>query len=150
MLAFALWGVVAAAWVAFGAEGGGALATREGPTGIAVLPFVNRSADESDVFFTDGLHDELLTQLSKISGIRVTSHTSVMSYRDPDVGVPRIAGDARSRVDVKERNQVRLNVQLIEGAPDTHVWAVSGARARASCETRISEPLDSSGFTLIR
>jgi len=127
VLAFALWGVVAAAWLTLGAREGGAPA-REGPPGIAVLSFVNRSADESDEFFTDGLHDELLTQLSKISGIRVISRTSVMSYRDPEIGIPRIAGELGVEYVLegglqRAGNQVRLNVQLIEGATDTHVWA---------------------------
>jgi hypothetical protein len=49
---------------------------------IAVLPFSNRSAESSDLFFTDGIHDDLLTQLSKIDASSVISRTSVMEYRD--------------------------------------------------------------------
>jgi hypothetical protein len=48
---------------------------------IAVLPFANRSNDEEDLFFTDGIHDDLLTQLAKIDDLKVISRTSVMKYR---------------------------------------------------------------------
>ena len=60
---------------------GGTVLVDPGPPGVAVLPFVNRSAGDSDAFFTDGLHDELLTQLSKIAGIKVISRTSVEKFR---------------------------------------------------------------------
>jgi TolB-like protein/Tfp pilus assembly protein PilF len=133
VLAFALWGVVAATWLALGASDR-ELTTAQGPPGVAVLPFANRSADESDAFFTDGLHDELLTQLSKVAGLRVISRTSVMSYRDPGVAIPQIAGELGVEYVLeggllRAGDQVRLNVQLIEGATDTHVWAETYDRA---------------------
>jgi multisubunit Na+/H+ antiporter MnhF subunit len=51
-------------------------------TSIAVLPFANRSNQDDDLYFTDGVHDDLLTQLAKIHGLTVISRTSVMEYRD--------------------------------------------------------------------
>ncbi|MDH5241592.1 MAG: adenylyl cyclase, partial [Gammaproteobacteria bacterium] len=59
---------------------------------IAVLPFANRSANESDAFFVDGMHDDLLTQLAKISGLKVISRTSVLQYRDTEKSM-KVIGD---------------------------------------------------------
>ncbi|MCJ7557144.1 MAG: adenylyl cyclase, partial [Gammaproteobacteria bacterium] len=88
---------------------------------IAVLPLVNRSANPEDAFFADGMHDELLTQLSRISALRVISRTSVMGYagttkRMPDIG--RELGVATLLEGGVQRsgNRVRINVQLIEAA----------------------------------
>ena len=58
-----------------------AVAARLGAQSIAVLPFANRSNREEDLFFTDGIHDDLLTQLAKINDMKVISRTSVMQYR---------------------------------------------------------------------
>ncbi len=61
-----------------------------GPS-IAVLPFDNRSAKEDDVYFVDGIHDDILTQLSKISALKVISRTSVEQFRDTKVPINEIA-----------------------------------------------------------
>jgi len=58
---------------------------------IAVLPFANRSDRKEDEYFTDGMHDELLTRLSRIAAMKVISRTSVMRYRDTDKSIPEIA-----------------------------------------------------------
>ena len=60
---------------------------------IAVLPFVNRSQQQEDQYFTDGMHDEVLTRLAKIAMLKVISRTSVMRYRDTDKSIPEIAKD---------------------------------------------------------
>ena len=95
---------------------------------IAVLPLVNRSIQAEDAFFAEGLHDELLTQLSRISALRVISRTSVMGYagttkRIPDIG--RELGVATLLEGGVQRsgNRVRINVQLIDAATDEHLWA---------------------------
>lgn len=95
---------------------------------IAVLPLVNRSIQPEDAFFAEGLHDELLTQLSRISALRVISRTSVMGYagttkRMPDIG--RELGVATLLEGGVQRSgdRVRINVQLIEAATDEHLWA---------------------------
>jgi TolB-like protein len=95
---------------------------------IAVLPFANRSAREEDIFFTDGIHDDLLTQLAKIASLEVISRTSVMSYRDTELSIPEIAGKlgvANILEGGVQRagDQVRINVQLIEAGSDKHLWA---------------------------
>jgi len=95
---------------------------------IAVLPLVNRSINEEDAFFAEGLHDELLTQLSRISALKVISRTSVMGYagttkRMPEIG--RELGVATLLEGGVQRsgNRVRINVQLIDAASDEHLWA---------------------------
>ena len=95
---------------------------------IAVLPFTTRSEVENDKFFSDGMHDDLLTQLSKIGDLKVISRTSVMEYRDTtknlrqigtELGVAAILEGAIQR----SGNQVRINVQLIDARTDRHLWA---------------------------
>jgi len=58
---------------------------------VAVLPFVNRSERKDDEYFTDGMHDELLTRLSRIASMKVISRTSVMHYRNTEKTTPEIA-----------------------------------------------------------
>ncbi|MBP7370820.1 MAG: hypothetical protein KA902_05210 [Arenimonas sp.] len=95
---------------------------------IAVLPFNNRSALPDDAFFVDGMHDDILTQLSKISGLKVISRTSVESFRDSKLSLREIA----QRLGVKTilegavqrgGNRVRINMQLIDAETDGHLWA---------------------------
>ena len=99
-----------------------------GKNSIAVLPFTNRSADDNDLYFTDGVHDDLLTQLSKIDAFSVISRTSVMEYRDTTKNLKDIAREL-SVANVMEGsvqragNRVRINVQLIDAETDEHLWA---------------------------
>ncbi|HSD68066.1 MAG TPA: tetratricopeptide repeat protein [Woeseiaceae bacterium] len=95
---------------------------------IAVLPFDNRSSQADDLYFTDGIHDDLLTQLAKISSLVVISRTSVMRYRDTEMSIPEIAaelGVANILEGGIQRagDRVRINLQLIEAATDRHLWA---------------------------
>jgi TolB-like protein len=105
-----------------------AAAARRGAPSIAVLPFDNRSALPEDVFFVDGMHDDILTQLSKVSGLKVISRTSVESFRDSKLSLREIA----QRLGVKTilegavqrgGNRVRINMQLIDAETDGHLWA---------------------------
>jgi TolB-like protein/Tfp pilus assembly protein PilF len=95
---------------------------------IAVLPFTTRSTSEDDKFFSDGMHDDLLTQLAKIGSLKVISRTSMMEYRETtknlkqiglELGVANILEGAVQRVG----KQVRINVQLIDTNTDEHLWA---------------------------
>jgi TolB-like protein/Tfp pilus assembly protein PilF len=95
---------------------------------VAVLPFENRSRLDDDAFFVDGIHDDILTQLSKVSALRVISRTSVEQFRDTKLPLKDIA----SRLGVKNileggvqraGERVRINVQLIDATTDAHVWA---------------------------
>lgn len=96
---------------------------------IAVIPFQNRSANEENAaFFSDGVHDELLTNLSRIKELKVISRTSVMSYRDTTKNLRQI-GEELGVATVLEGgvqragDTVRINVQLIDTATDEHLWA---------------------------
>jgi len=95
---------------------------------IAVLPFANRSADAGDVYFTDGIHDDLLTQLSKIEAFSVISRTSVMEYRDTIKNLREIARELSVAYIMegsvqRAGDRVRINVQLIDADTDEHLWA---------------------------
>jgi len=105
-----------------------ALTPVEADKSIAVLPFTNRSPNANDAYFTDGVHDDLLTQLAKIDAFSVISRTSVLEYRDTaknlkqigqELGVANIMEGAVQR----SGNRVRINVQLIDAVSDEHLWA---------------------------
>jgi TolB-like protein/cytochrome c-type biogenesis protein CcmH/NrfG len=95
---------------------------------VAVLPFENRSREADDVFFVDGIHDDILTQLSKISALRVISRTSVEQFRDTKLSMKAIAeqlGVAKILEGGVQRagDRVRVTVQLIDAPTDSHLWA---------------------------
>ena len=95
---------------------------------IAVLPFENRSDEKENAYFADGIQDDILTNLSKISDLKVISRTSVMSYRGKTPNV-RDIGKALGVSTILEGsvqrsgNRVRVNVQLIAATTDRHIWA---------------------------
>jgi len=96
---------------------------------IAVLPFENLSDEKDNVYFADGMQDDILTNLSKISDLKVISHMSVMSYRGDGVRNAREIGKALGVATLLEGsvrrvgNRVRVNVQLINADNDEHIWA---------------------------
>ena len=95
---------------------------------IAVLPFENFSDSKENAFIADGIQDDILTNLAKIGDLKVISRTSVMPYRGKSASAREIGkalgvsaileGSVR-----KDRNRVRVNVQLINAANDEHIWA---------------------------
>jgi TolB-like protein/class 3 adenylate cyclase/Tfp pilus assembly protein PilF len=95
---------------------------------IAVLPFQNLSSDKENAYFADGVQDEILTRLSKIADLKVISRTSTQHYKSAPENLPEIArqlgvahileGSVQKSVDA-----VRVNVQLIKAANDSHLWA---------------------------
>ena len=93
-----------------------------------MLPFENRSREEDDAFFVDGIHDDILTQLSKVSALRVISRTSVEQFRDTKLSMKAIA-DQLGVTKILEGgvqragDRVRVTVQLIDAATDAHLWA---------------------------
>jgi serine/threonine-protein kinase len=97
---------------------------------VAALPWLSRSGKEEDAHFTDGLHDEILTRMSKIRGLRVISRQSVMQFRDSPLTMGEIATELGVRYILeggllRAGDSVRLNVQLIDAQTDDHVWAAS-------------------------
>ena len=100
-----------------------------GPS-IAVLPFENRSAQTDDAFFVDGIHDDILTQLSKVSALKVISRTSVEQFRDTKLPTKTIAEQLGVKSILeggvqRAGDRVRINVQLIDAGTDAHLWAES-------------------------
>ena len=95
---------------------------------IAVLPFVNRSRDEEDAYFSDGLADELLNLLAKIRGLRVAARTSAFHFRGKDATIAEVGrtlnvatvleGSVR-----KAGTRVRISVQLVKVADGYHLWS---------------------------
>jgi TolB-like protein len=95
---------------------------------IAVLPFENRSEDKANAYFADGIQDEILTRLSKIADLKVISRTSTQHYKTApenlreitkQLGVAHILEGSVQ----KSGDAVRVNVQLIKAANDSHLWA---------------------------
>ena len=95
---------------------------------IAVLPFANLSGDKAQEYFSDGLTEELLNALTKVSELRVTSRWSAFSFKGKDLEVPEIGkllhvehileGSVR-----KSGERIRVTAQLVDTATDTHVWS---------------------------
>lgn len=95
---------------------------------IAVLPLDNLSGDSSQDYFADGMTDEIITNLAKISSVRVISKTSIMRYKNAHRALPEIA--QALNVDavvegsvVRAGNRVRVTAQLIDAPSDRHLWA---------------------------
>ncbi len=100
----------------------------QGDKSVAVLPFLNLSAEGPHAYFAAGLHDELLTQLSKVGALKVISRTSVMGYEGTATPLRQVARELGVGSVVEGSVQVvgdrlRVNVQLIDAATDTHLWA---------------------------
>lgn len=101
--------------------------TRESPS-IAVLPFVNMSADADNEYFSEGVAEEILNALTRIPELKVSARTSAFSYKGSDVTIAQIArelgvnhvleGSVR-----KAGNKVRVTAQLIEAGSDFHLWS---------------------------
>ncbi len=128
--------VAGAAFVAMVAVVGGAwnmLADDRGSNAgksIAVMPFVNFSGDKADEFFSEGITEDLVTQLAQISELKVISRTSILQYRDTkkplreiarELGVAHILQGSVRRGD----NSFRITAQLIDPAKEGHLWAKS-------------------------
>jgi len=95
---------------------------------IAVLPFENRSEDKANAYFADGIQDEILMRLSKIADLKVISRTSTQHYKSAPENLSEIARQLGVAHIVegsvqKSGDAVRVNVQLIKAANDSHLWA---------------------------
>jgi serine/threonine protein kinase/tetratricopeptide (TPR) repeat protein len=95
---------------------------------VAVLPFENFSSDKENEYFADGVHEDVLTNLSKVRDLKVISRTSVMGYRGKMENLRQIAGElgVASIVEGSVRrsgSKVRVSAQLIDATTDQHIWA---------------------------
>jgi TolB-like protein/class 3 adenylate cyclase/Flp pilus assembly protein TadD len=115
---------------------------------IAVLPFENLSEDKENAYFTDGVQDEILTDLAKIADLKVISRTSVMLYK---AGNPRNLREIGKQLGIahvlegsvqRAGGKVRVNAQLIDARTDKHLWARSYDRELAdvfAIETEVAQ-----------
>ena len=116
---------------------------------IAVLPFENFSDNKENAYFAAGIQDEILTRLSKIADLKVISRTSTQHYKSAPENLPEIArqlgvahvveGSVQRRGDT-----VRVNVQLIKAANDSHLWAETFDRKLSdifSVETEVAKAI---------
>jgi len=139
MAAFALWGVVATVWIVAGdPRGTRALGTDDDGDNdlrtVAVLPFDNLSTDAENAFFADGIHEDVLTHLSKIEDLTVISRTSVLAYRETTqnlstIGLELGAGAIVEGSVRRSGDNVRITAQLIDARTDEHLWADNFDRA---------------------
>ncbi|HUO84951.1 MAG TPA: protein kinase, partial [Thermoanaerobaculia bacterium] len=107
-------------------------ASRELQT-IAVLPLANLSGNPEQEYFVAGMHDAIITELAKIKAISVISRTSVLGFAETGTSIPQIAQtigvDALIQGSVlRVGDRVRINLQLIQGAPEKHLWSESYER----------------------
>ena len=97
---------------------------------LAVLPLENLSGDPSQDYFSDGMTDELITELGQLSELRVISRSSVMSYKRGHKPIPQVARELNVDAVVegavlRAGNQIRITAQLIDASSDRHLWAQS-------------------------
>ena len=95
---------------------------------IAVLPFTNMSGDPEQEYFADGMTEDLITDISKLSGLFVIARNSVFTYKGKAVKVRQVAEELGVRYVMEGSvrrvgNQVRINAQLIDATSGGHVWA---------------------------
>jgi TolB-like protein/Tfp pilus assembly protein PilF len=95
---------------------------------IAVLPFVNMSEDKSNEYFSDGISEEILNVLARMSGLHVAARTSSFSFRKQEQEIPTIARELKVRMVLegsvrKQGDRVRVTAQLIDASDGYHVWS---------------------------
>jgi serine/threonine protein kinase/Flp pilus assembly protein TadD len=95
---------------------------------LAVLPLENLSGDKEQDYFADGMTEELITNLAKVSALKVVSRTSVMQYKGTKKSLPQIAKELNVKAViegsvVREGGRVRVTAQLIQASTDKHLWA---------------------------
>ena len=128
--------ILAAAFVVFTWRNGGASSpkgrvslTKDGKS-IAVLPFTNLSRDPEQEYFSDGITDDIISKLYKIASLHVTSHTSVLMYKNTTKTIPQIADELGVAYVLegsvqRSNNKVRINARLIHADDDANVWTNS-------------------------
>ena len=95
---------------------------------ICVLPFTNMSGDPEQEYFSDGITEDIITDLSKISALAVSSRNSAFMYKDKHVDIQKVARELKVSHVLegsvrKAGGRVRISAQLIDGASNNHLWA---------------------------
>jgi TolB-like protein/Flp pilus assembly protein TadD len=106
------------------------LAVADDRPSVAVLPFGNLSSAEEDAYLSGGIHEEVISQLAKIGGLKVVSRTSVMGYQDPNQNVREIAAELGVSTVLegtvqKVLNRVRVTALLVDALTDEDLWSGS-------------------------
>ena len=96
--------------------------------GICVLPFANMSGDQEQEYFSDGITEDIITDLSKVSALSVVSRNSAFMYKGKHVDVPKLARELKVGHILegsvrKAGGRVRITAQLVDGSSNDHVWA---------------------------
>jgi adenylate cyclase len=112
---------------AVAADGGGRQ-QRAGRPSVAVLPFTNMSGDAEQEYFADGITEDIITDLSKVSGLFVVARNSAFTYKGKPVKVQQVSHDLDVRYVLegsvrKAMNRVRITAQLVDGGDGGHLWA---------------------------
>jgi TolB-like protein/DNA-binding winged helix-turn-helix (wHTH) protein/Tfp pilus assembly protein PilF len=133
LLTGALVAVIGIGWLAWYRSG-----TRENPVSpqirsLAVLPLQNLSSNKEQEYFVEGMTDQLITDLAKISSLRVISRTSIMRYQDSRNALAQIARELNVDAVIegtvlRSGDRVRITAQLIRAAPEQHLWSESYER----------------------
>jgi adenylate cyclase len=94
---------------------------------VAVLPFVNMTPDEENDYITDGITEDIISEIGRIEGLRVISRTSTQRYRDTEKSIPEIGAELGVGTILEgsvrvQGDQVRIVAQLIDVATDSHIW----------------------------
>lgn len=134
LLVAAVAGLCVAFLFVFLGRGTDEIANNGEPT-IAVLPFVDMSADGDQEYFSDGISEELLNLLTRSPGLHVISRTSAFSYKGKDISIPIVARELgashvlEGSVRMSETT-IRITAQLIDARQDTHIWSETYDRNR--------------------
>ena len=115
-----------------------------GISSLAVLPLRNLSGDPAQEYFSQGMTEALITDLSKISALKVISHTSVLRFKETEEPIPEIAEELGVDAIIEGSvllagDQVRITAQLIDGKTDEHLWADNYTRELENVLTLHSE-----------
>ncbi len=98
------------------------------PNSVAILPFENLSPDPNNAYFADGIHEELLNQLGKLSELNVIARTSMRQYANTEKSIPEIAEELNVETVMEgslryDAGRIRITVQLNDGVTGTHIWS---------------------------
>jgi adenylate cyclase len=109
-------------------NGAAAASAQPGRIGICVLPFANMSGDPEQEYFSDGISEDVITDLSKVSALAVVSRNSAFMYKGKLVDVPKVARELKVQYVLegsvrKSGGRVRITAQLVDGSSNDNVWA---------------------------
>jgi adenylate cyclase len=124
----ALGAMIARQGGASGGSGAAAAAAQSSRIGICVLPFANMSGDPEQEYFSDGISEDVITDLSKVSALAVVSRNSAFMYKGKLVDVPKVARELKVQYVLegsvrKSGGRVRITAQLVDGTSNDNVWA---------------------------